>query len=72
MLGGIHISSMTKKYLTTVKTLHDLEPLMFKMEAEDIWEMVERNVMLKHSGGNKGLMHVFVKNIMENGKTSSM
>jgi hypothetical protein len=55
---------MTKMYLSIVDSLHDLEPLMEKMEKEEkIWEKLE--VCTNQSEGLKndkeGIYHIFRK-----------
>ena len=52
---------MTKYYLKQVKEYQKLEPLLFGMDDEGIWEMIERKVMTNHIKGKSGLIHVFKK-----------
>ena len=54
---------MVKGHLQDVESLRSLEPFMFQMEADGIWEMTQRNIVIYHSASHtKGLLHVFIKN----------
>ena len=59
--GGVFINNMTEYYLTSVDTLHDLEPLMKKMQDEGVWYWVSREAEPAMLGGKTGVFHTFIK-----------
>ena len=59
--GGVFINNMTEYYLQSVDTLHDLEPLMKRMENEGVWKWISRETEEAMLGGKTGCFHTFIK-----------
>ena len=60
---GFVVMVMRKEYLTKVKEYADrLEPLMDKMEAEQVWTKIARIEVPKYSFNNVGVVYIYKKN----------
>jgi len=55
------VNCMTEYYLQSVEELHQLEPLMRKLEEDGLWKMLSREIERNTVSDKSGCFHIFKK-----------